>query len=168
MTPTAESMTIFVGGPFKGNLDPVSGEYDPAARQALEALLEEVEGLGCSVLSAHRCEDWGRVPVTAEECTERDLRWMRECDGFLATLGPPMSFGTHVELGWASALGKPTVVMLDPDTRYAALATGLSAISQVRYVVGRLSDAPARAHALQSLLGAIGATPERGSRPRNR
>lgn len=73
--------------------------------------------------------------VSDVECTTRDLEWMRRCDLFVAFPGEPVSPGTHVEIGWASALGRPTVLLTEPGRSYAALVTGLPSVAPVRLLV---------------------------------
>lgn len=134
-SPIPRTPTVFVGGPFKAYVDPVSGTLAPAFRLRYERLIAYFEKGGATVLNAHREEGWGTAMVSAGECTERDLRWMRQCDLFVAFPGAPCSPGTHVEIGWASALGRPMVLVLEPSADYAALVTGLYGVAPVAYTV---------------------------------
>lgn len=52
----------------------------------------------------------------------------------MAMPGAPASAGTHVELGWASALGKPIVLLLERGHEYAGLVTGLGSVTSVTSV----------------------------------
>ncbi|MCK1798991.1 nucleoside 2-deoxyribosyltransferase domain-containing protein [Streptomyces sp. XM4193] len=130
--PESAHPTVFLGGPFKGLIDPVTGRLREADRARYTSLIDAFEERGWRVLSAHRTEDWGAGLVSDRECTRRDWEWMRECSVFVAFPGRPASPGTHVELGWASALGRPTVVLVEPDTECAALVAGLPGIAPVR------------------------------------
>ncbi|WP_206337317.1 nucleoside 2-deoxyribosyltransferase [Streptomyces sp. Z26] len=125
-------LTVFLGGPFKGLIDPVTGELSAADRTRYTTLIDAFEERGWRVFSAHRTEGWGGALVSERECTRRDWEWMRDCSVFVAFPGRPASPGTHVELGWASALGRPTVVLVEPGTECAALVAGLPEIAPVR------------------------------------
>ncbi|MBU7600098.1 nucleoside 2-deoxyribosyltransferase [Streptomyces sp. P38-E01] len=130
--PGPARLTVFLGGPFKGLIDPVTGRLREADRARYSTLIDAFEDRGWRVLSAHRTEGWGDALVSARECTRRDWEWMRDCSVFVAFPGRPASPGTHVELGWASALGRPTVVLAEPGTECAALVAGLPGIAPVR------------------------------------
>ncbi|MFI0773144.1 nucleoside 2-deoxyribosyltransferase [Streptomyces sp. NPDC021212] len=129
--PAGRTITVFLGGPFKGLIDPATGAVPDAARHRYEGLTDAFAARGWRVLNAHRTEGWGLAEVSDVECTRRDFAWMHECDVFVAFPGDPASPGTHVELGWATALGRPTVILLEPGARHAALVTGLPAVSDV-------------------------------------
>ena len=76
----------------------------------------------------------------SREVCSRDYQWMRECDIFIAILpldsnGEMISTsGTSVELGWASAMGKPIVLVRDPAPKYSHLVLGLDVVTQVTEV----------------------------------
>ncbi|MFC9223526.1 nucleoside 2-deoxyribosyltransferase [Streptomyces hygroscopicus] len=130
--PVGGVATVFLGGPFKALVDPATGAVPEAARHRYESLADAFAARGWRVLNAHRTEGWGLNEVSDVECTRRDFAWMRECDVFVAFPGDPASPGTHVELGWATALGRPTVILLEPGARHAALVTGLTVVSTVK------------------------------------
>jgi nucleoside 2-deoxyribosyltransferase len=97
---------------------------------------------GHKVLSAHLYENFGEMDVSGrvQEVCSRDFQWMRQCDLFVAVL--PLdrdgnvicSSGTSVELGWASAMGKPIVLVCDPEAKYSHLVIGLDAVARVATV----------------------------------
>jgi len=124
----------FIGGPFTGVLDPTTGLVESTHRCRYERLMRIFLGQGWSIFNAHHAEAWGAALAAAEDCTRRDLDWMRTCDLFVAFPGHPASPGTHVEIGWASALAKPTVLLLEPDQTHASLAVGLAPLAPVTYV----------------------------------
>ncbi|GAA3434184.1 nucleoside 2-deoxyribosyltransferase [Kutzneria kofuensis] len=125
---------VFLGGPFKALIDPATGQLPQPVRRRYTTLIAAFEDEGWVVLNAHRAEEWGAGLVSAGECTRRDLEWMRRCSVFVAFPGAPASPGTHVELGWASALGRPTVVLVEPGTEPAALVGGLPVVAPVTLV----------------------------------
>ncbi|MGX7826457.1 nucleoside 2-deoxyribosyltransferase [Actinokineospora sp. 24-640] len=160
---TTSTATVFVGGPFKGLIDPVTGAIDPRARHRYTRLIEFFSAQGCGVFNAHTTEGWGQNLVPDTECTARDLAWMRDCDVFVAFPGAPASPGTHVEIGWASALGKPMVLVLEPGVEHAALVTGLHAVAPVVYV--EYADGPRFEQAVGAAVASVTAMAgDRGAR----
>ncbi|MEV0323042.1 nucleoside 2-deoxyribosyltransferase [Streptomyces sp. NPDC050658] len=126
--------TVFVGGPFKALIDSDTGVIPERSRARFLTIIEFFEGKGWAVLSGHREEEWGATVATSDVCTGRDWRWMHQCDLFVAFPGDPVSPGTHVELGWASALGRPVIVVTDPGQRVADLVLGLGEVTDVQYL----------------------------------
>lgn len=124
---------VFLGGPFKGIVDE-SGTMRTEERARYEALIAGLESAGCHVDNAHRREGWGAAFLSPEECTRRDFDEIASSDVVVAFPGSPPSPGTHVEIGWASALGKPLVLLLEQDTEYAFLIQGLGTVAAVTYV----------------------------------
>lgn len=130
------SRSVFLGGPFKALVDD-SGNMLPGARERFETLIERLEGDGYHVYNAHRRESWGAEFLTPQECTKLDFDEISECTVFVAFPGYPASPGTHVEIGWASAMGKPIVLLLDEDAEYAFLVRGLHTVADVTYLTVR-------------------------------
>ncbi|HEX2051531.1 MAG TPA: nucleoside 2-deoxyribosyltransferase [Actinomycetota bacterium] len=97
----------------------------------LERLIAYLEGLGYEVHNAHRREAWGRSFLAPEECTRQDFDEIAACELFVAFPGAPPSPGTHVEIGWASALGKRMVLLLEEGATYAFLVEGLPSVANV-------------------------------------
>lgn len=132
---------IFLGGPFKASVDPATGTLLAAERARLQAVIDRLERDGHEVHNAHRREGWGAAFLTPEECTRLDFEEISGCDVFVAFPGAPASPGTHVEIGWASALGKPVVLLLEEGAEYAFLVRGLHTVADVVSVpVGPDSD----------------------------
>jgi len=125
-------ISVFLGGPFEGLLGPDG--MDSGARDLYQALIEHLESAGCEVFSAHRNEDWGRALLPPSECTSIDFDAVSSCDVFVAIPGDPASLGTHVEIGWASALGKPLVLLTGSAGARCALVRGLETVAAVDWV----------------------------------
>jgi nucleoside 2-deoxyribosyltransferase len=70
--------------------------------------------------------------MAPEECTKIDFDEISACDRFVAYPGAIASPGTHVELGWASALGKDITLLLQDGVEYAFLVRGLPVLTRVR------------------------------------
>lgn len=131
------SKDIFVGGPMMHAVEDAAGYHIPT-RQMIESVLTALDTAGFRVLSAHRTERWGKVDTSAEyfAVCQRDFAWMTRAEAFIAILPPggagePMrSDGTCVELGWASALAKPIVIVRQLSDRHSHLLRGLPKIAK--------------------------------------
>ena len=133
--------SVFVGGPIQHAI--LQGEYPDPLRLLITSILSILESGGYEVFSAHRVESFGlgREKFSSDEIAKRDFEWMNRCESFVAILpadrnGVLRTDGTHVELGWASALGKPivAVVPLPLPENYGHLLRGLGAIAHVDFV----------------------------------
>jgi len=132
---------IFLAGPFKVLVDPATGTLRPGERRRLESVIDRLERDGHEVHNAHRREGWGAAFLTPDECTRLDFEEISGCDVFVAFPGAPASPGTHVEIGWASALGKPVVLLLEEKGDYAFLVRGLHTVADVTFLtIGPDSD----------------------------
>lgn len=135
-----ERPSVFVCGPFTALIDADTGVVPENARWPLIRVIEHFERGGFEVLSAHRIEGWGAVEATAEDCTGRDFDWITAADVIVAFPGAPASPGTHVEIGWASALRRPLVLVLEPGEQHALLVLGLGRLCEAQYVSYAESD----------------------------
>lgn len=126
--------SAFLGGPFKALVDPATSRMSDAEITRLERLIAYLESLGYEVYNAHKREGWGRAFLPPEECTRRDFEEIAASDLFVAFPGSPPSPGTHVEIGWASALGKRMVLLLEDGAPYAFLVEGLPSVADVTLV----------------------------------
>lgn len=132
----ASALKVFVCGPLTEALN--GQELDKGLRGFLELVHETLERVGMKVFSAHRDEGWGEDEPPPEIVAKRDSAWMRDCDASVMILGTPSrptwrTDGTFVELGWATALEKPVVVVGDLGAYRSALVRGLpSALGGIR------------------------------------
>ena len=133
MTTTNGRRKAFLAGPFKGIVDPETGTVRAFERERYEALISHLESRGYDVHNAHKRESWGATMMTPQECTKLDYEHIRDSDLFVAFPGAPASPGTHIEIGWASAMDKPIVLLLEEGT-YAFLIRGLHVVGNVTYV----------------------------------
>lgn len=144
--PTAaaqQTRSVFLGGPFKALVD-ANGAMNTEARTRFETLIEHLEAENYHVYNAHRRESWGAKFLTPDECTRLDYDEISASTVFVAFPGHPASPGTHIEIGWASALGKPIVLLLEEGEDYAFLVRGLHTVADVTYLTigdtGSLAD----------------------------
>ncbi|MFJ3599693.1 MULTISPECIES: hypothetical protein [unclassified Streptomyces] len=131
-------INVFVGGPIQYAIEG-DGFYSPL-RRTLHSIIEAVQQANGTVFSAHVAEKFGvDTPLfSPQQVSVRDFDWMRRCDVFvpvLPVLGDDLlrTDGTHVELGWASALRKPIkLVTRQPLVPGAShLLRGLPEIAEV-------------------------------------
>lgn len=134
-TPVASPKSVFLAGPFKALVVPEAGQLRAFERSRYEALIGHLESRGYTVHNAHKREGWGAEFLQPEDCTRIDYEQIRDCSLFVAFPGDPASPGTHIEIGWAAALGKPIMLLLEDGYTYAFLVRGLHAIADVTYVV---------------------------------
>ncbi|MGW1729278.1 hypothetical protein ACWCQK_41515 [Streptomyces sp. NPDC002306] len=91
-------------------------------------LVSFFEQNGWEVLSAHHEEPCSQSIMAAKR-TRRDFHWIRSCDLYVAFPGDPASPKTHVEIGWASALQCPTILILEDRENHAFSVRGLGEIA---------------------------------------
>ena len=127
----SQNKKVFLAVPFKSLVDPKTGMMANHEKQKLLNLISFFEERGFSVHNAHKREGWGKDFMTPEECTAIDFKEISTCDLFVAFPGSPASPGTHIEIGWASALNKPIILLLEEGKDYAFLIKGLDAVANV-------------------------------------
>ncbi|MDX6648236.1 MAG: hypothetical protein QOJ97_187 [Solirubrobacteraceae bacterium] len=156
---------MFVGGPIQNAMG-ANGRFDAALRRTIECALDALEQDGFRVFSAHRVERFGDEDVTGRsgQIATRDFGWMNACDAFVAMLPgdvdgtPYRSEGTCIELGWASAMGKPIILVTTPHATYSHLILGLGAVARVAWLTAaELQQDPTALAAV--VHRALGATP---------
>ncbi|MGE7994031.1 hypothetical protein ACQKPE_24020 [Pseudomonas sp. NPDC089554] len=133
------NLKVFIGGPIQFAIR--QDGFDQALKQTIELAVEAVRDLNGQVLSAHLAERFGvdTPDFTPEMVSRRDFAWMQECDVFMPIL-PVLpngellrTDGTHIELGWASALRRPVLLLTElPIVDSAShLLKGLEQIGKV-------------------------------------
>lgn len=151
--PERFEMQVFLGGPIQALTD------DPVllanTKSVLLQAIEHFQANGIEVFSAHLVEEFGDKTHewTPTAVTQRDIMWMRTCDVFIAVLPRDSdgrlarTDGTHIELGWASALNKPIILVMDPEVEEESshLVKGLSSVARVtRLSFQTVQDDPER------------------------
>ena len=134
MGSTEPERSVFLAGPFKALVDKATGAMREFDRGRLETLIAALEAAGFTVYNAHRREGWGAAFLSPADCTRLDFEEIAGCTVFVAFPGAPASPGTHIEIGWASALGKPIVLLLEDGADYAFLVRGLHTVAAVEYL----------------------------------
>lgn len=136
---SVNQLNIFVGGPIQYALG--AKGFDQSLKNSIALVIEQLLFREYKVFSAHLVEKFGADTYlfTPDMVTQRDFAWMQSCDVFISILPgskdglPYRSDGTHVELGWASALGKPIIVLTHKHcvTQLSHLVQGLSQLTAV-------------------------------------
>ncbi|CDL81697.1 nucleoside 2-deoxyribosyltransferase [Xenorhabdus szentirmaii] len=143
MSKLFSNLNVFIGGPIQHALKLRALDSDLQAH--IKSAIYQLESLGAEVFSAHRTEQFGGAThlFTPEEVSQRDLQWMKQCDIFVAILPTCRqqkqlirTDGTHIELGWASALNRPIILVTEKPFCHSAshLLKGLSAVAQVHHI----------------------------------
>jgi hypothetical protein len=135
-----EATTVFVGGPIQNLL---VHDNSSAVVASHRDVIEQLTLAGFEVLSAHETERYGDISTdfTPQQVTQRDYSWAKACDVYVAVLPldpdgvPYRTDGTHVEIGWATALGRRTILIVSDNASrpYSHLIWGLihSGIAEV-------------------------------------
>ena len=112
----------------------MTGRFDARLRRMMLAMKHAFEKEGHSVFLAIQLERWGKHPIGPVETVERDYRELAASDVVVSLPGNPPSGGCHVELGWASALQKPIVLLLKPQGTYSPLVLGIHGMTRAHTV----------------------------------
>jgi|GEM_PF-1655524 len=133
--------TVFVGGPIQYALNE-KGIFDASLKDQISFVLDILSNFNYRIFSAHMEEQFGEIDMAGKSAfiCQRDFNWMKQCDVFVCILPsmkngvPYRSDGICVELGWASSLGKKTIILKNMNNGYSHLIAGLSAIGDVTYL----------------------------------
>lgn len=125
---------VFLAAPYSQLMVWAAGRVFEHWRTRIDGLRRELIDAGAEVFSAHHNESWGSSWLPPEVCTPTDFRAMVAADVVCAVLGSPLSGGVTVELGWASAMAKPVVVILSPGGSHTPLVSGLGAVTPTAYL----------------------------------
>jgi len=132
-----QEKTIFAGGPVQYASE--DGVFDENLKNIIICALNMLKMNGYKILSVHQEEEFGKSAVmqNPDDVCLHDYTWMQQCDIYICFLPVSKtgqiyrSDGTCIELGWASALGKPVVILMDKRSVYSQLIQGLNAITRV-------------------------------------
>jgi len=110
--------------------DHLYGELkDPKYIHFLEEIEKVVKESGHETHLPHRdINKWGRIYLQPAETVSGCYDAIAACDIFIAY--PGKSRGVHVEMGWASSLGKRIILLLDAHEKPSLIVSGLHAVSK--------------------------------------
>lgn len=157
-------MRVFLAAPFSQWLDPETRRLDAERRRQLDMLRLSLVEQAFSVFSAHHREEWGAALMPSHICTPLDYEEMARADIVCAIVGAPPSSGVCVELGWASAMGKPVLLIVDPAVVHSPLVDGLGTVTTTMTL--RIADPWDESHVDQVVdaLESLWAVARRGGR----
>ena len=127
-------MKVFLAAPFTAYMNPETEKMHEDKIHDIKKLLDLLQSRGHSVCNAHKREHWGEMWMAPETCTSLDYDEIRDSDMVIAIPGNPPSGGVHVELGWASSLGKRIVILLRTGKTYSNLVMGLGTLGKIEHV----------------------------------
>ena len=130
----------FFAAPFETYLNPETGVIEDKRKEFIDELVSFLESKGYDVHNAHQRENYGKDWMEPDECTPIDFEKIIDSELLVAVPGNPASGGVHIEIGWASALSKYSVIdtkiilLLKEDGIYSNLVQGLGTVGKVNYV----------------------------------
>jgi nucleoside 2-deoxyribosyltransferase len=147
--------TIFLAAPLTQTLDS-SGKVAPAYREWLEGLINALERAGHKVVSAHKREQWGERIDSPATALKTDLRDLGQSHAVVAHVGDPPSPGVQFELGFATSLGIPILLLLEKERPRPYLNPALPAVTPTDILELARDDQSHKrvVHALSHLLSA--------------
>jgi nucleoside 2-deoxyribosyltransferase len=154
-------MRIFLASPFTHYLirdADGSHRLDPDLHALLLRIESALTEAGHSLFLSQRREEFGAKLWSAHQCTPFDFLEMQCSDCVIAI--PDKSYGVHVEIGWATAMGKPVLLVVDESAEFTSpLLQGLECVGQTRTVnagANLLKDVRVQAQLCQRLVQVLG------------
>jgi len=126
--------TVYLAAPFNSYINPQTRRIYDDKIDLIRGLIDYLKTKGYEVHNSHTRENWGEDVMKPEICTPLDYDHVRRADLIIAIPGDPPSGGVHIELGWASALGKRIIILLSNNEKYSNVILGLNRIADVSYV----------------------------------
>jgi nucleoside 2-deoxyribosyltransferase len=124
-------MRVFLAAPSLRLTGPADGVFSLALRGRINAMRDALLESGVSVFSAHHDDVWVTRGVGTGLRAPSAFRAMQSADLAFAYVGSPLSAGVGMELGWASALRKPVVLLVDKAVSHSPMITTLEEVSPV-------------------------------------
>ena len=135
MTP----MKVYIAAPFSSMTEKTNDErlYGELKNVNYIRFLERIENVakecGHETYLPHRdLNNWGRTYIEPPETVKGCYVAVASCDVFVAY--PGKSRGVHVEVGWASALKKPILLLLGPEDDSSLITLGLNSVSRTELI----------------------------------
>lgn len=132
-------MKVFISCPFTGLCSEEKYEIKEEYRAFFEKLTSMLREKGYDYYLAIERENWGVNHKGPEECTLSDFNGVKSSDFLIVIPGNKISKGisggVHVELGWASSLGKKMHILIEENFEYSPVLLGLNCLSSTQYHV---------------------------------
>lgn len=120
---------VFLAAPLTQMLDSETGLLPSEYRSWLETMIRTLEQAGHRVISAHEREGWGEHLDSPTTALKADLEDLRRSSAVVAHVGDPASPGVQFELGVATSLGLPVVLLLEKGQDRPYLNPALPAVN---------------------------------------
>lgn len=131
-------MKIFLGTPITCLLDQ-NNAFTNQNKCNLQYIIDFLRKDDTDVFCAIEREKWGEELLSGEECTWLDHKEMLDTDVFIAI--PNQSYGVYVEVGWASALNKSIVLLINEKFGIKSpLLEGLDKLTNVKTIKYRCEE----------------------------
>jgi len=130
-------MKVFIAAPITSALLDTGPNnekrLDPDLANFLCRLEKLIVNSGHEVFMAHRVEQFGASVRPPHICTPLDFLAIKDADCLVAF--PQLSYGVHMELGWATALRKPIILIREEGGHVGSpLLNGLSTFGTCREI----------------------------------
>ena len=131
MNPRTRSRKVFVALPSVALAKPKKG-HAKLIVPTFKTLVSRLRESGFEVFCPYDDCDWDPTKFDLpEDAIKRDWERVNWCDHFVAypCFNNSISGGVHVEIGWATALGKPCTILAEgPVFTHSVMLQGLSTI----------------------------------------
>lgn len=127
-------MKVFLAMPYSQLCDKEKYEVKEEYKIFFQKLTNELTKINCDYFLAHERENWGKQYSSAEESTQIDFETIKNVDLVCVIPGVPNSGGVHVEIGWASANKKKSLIFLKNNYTYSPMVTGIHALTDAKYI----------------------------------
>jgi len=108
--PGADQLDVFLAAPFTAYRRGSTGIMEKSAKVSIKSVMANLRGMGLSVWAAHEEEQYGRAQLGDNEIASRDYQRLLTARALLVWPMDAFSGGMNVELGWATAHGKPLII----------------------------------------------------------
>ena len=118
---------IFISCPYIKHINSAGCFDDSEYKAFTEQLYELCQKYADDVFMALKRDKYGEVPTKGYTCLY-DYRELENSD--LVVAFPDDSMGAAVEIGWASALGKKMIIILNENQKYSPLVKDIIKITE--------------------------------------
>lgn len=125
------SLRVFLAAPSLRLTGPSDGVFTLALRSKVSALREALLDAGVTVYSQHHDDCWTTRGIGTGFRVPSAFRGMQSADLAFAYVESPLSAGVGMELGWASALRKPLVLLVDHAAAHNPMISTLEEVCPV-------------------------------------
>jgi len=124
-------LRVFLAAPSLRLTGPADGVFTLALRGKVTALRDALLDAGVTVYSQHHDDTWTTRGLGTGLRVPSAFRGMQSADLAFAYVEAPLSAGVGMELGWASALRKPLVLLVDHAVAHNPMISTLEEVCPV-------------------------------------